>query len=103
MALFRINSENTFTKKIFMLTDGEADDRSKVIELSKEAPANCAIHTFGIGYDCSWSLVEEVAKNGRGSAYLVKDSTSNLRPVVIKALSRSMTPYLKKCHLSFSD
>jgi hypothetical protein len=46
---------------MFLLTDGEVEDPNEVIYLAKENAESVKIHSFGIGRDCSKTLVSEVA------------------------------------------
>lgn len=50
--------------------------------------------TFGLGSGCDKELVEDIAKNGRGTATLVDDYDDNLNGLVIQALLASMEPSL---------
>ena len=44
-----------------MLTDGEVENRDKVIRLAGECPFDIRIHSIGVGRDCDVKLVKEVA------------------------------------------
>ena len=74
-----------YAKKIFLLTDGEVQNASEVIELTKKFSSHAQVHTFGIGNDCSKHLVRGVAKAGRGS-FSVVEETKDLKARVISAL-----------------
>jgi hypothetical protein len=44
-------------------------------------------------------MVEQAAKNGRGSCSLVKDSDTNLKALVIAALKHASDLSLQNCNL----
>lgn len=90
-------------KKIFLLTDGEVSSPDKVVNLSKRAAEehNCRIHTFGVGRDCSVSLVRDAARAGKGTCSLVADS-KDLRAQVVQALARAQEPQYSNCKVRFS-
>ena len=79
-----VTSSDRSVKKIFLLTDGEVSSPDKVVALARQAAlgSSCRIHTFGVGSDCSVSLVSQVATAGKGTCSLVKDN-KDLRSVVI--------------------
>jgi hypothetical protein len=56
--------------RIFLLTDGEIDDKEKVIEKCNTGSDKIRIHTFGIGSGCDKDLVQRMAEKGRGTCSL---------------------------------
>ncbi|CDW72325.1 UNKNOWN [Stylonychia lemnae] len=88
-------------KRIFLLTDGEVNNRKSVIRLAKQCSFDTRIHTIGIGRDCDASLVKKVAKQGRGSCSLVLDNT-DLSAIVILALGRAKDPSYSNCKFTLS-
>lgn len=89
--------------RIFMLTDGQVDDRDRVIKKSKTGKDNVRIHTFGIGNGCDADMVKQMANKGRGSCSLVGDADDNLNGLVVTALARAIEPSLADCKLVFGD
>ncbi|CDW72326.1 UNKNOWN [Stylonychia lemnae] len=95
---FAIKSIQTkLQKRIFMLTDGEVDNREKVIQLAGQCPFDIRIHSIGIGRDCDVRLVSEVARIGKGSCSLVLDN-KDLKAIVIQALGRAKDPSYSNCN-----
>ena len=72
-----------------MLTDGEVENPNQVIELARKNSKTVKVHSFGIGNDCSKKLVNDVAKEGRGSASFVNDTSNDLNDKVITALKKA--------------
>lgn len=89
--------------RIFLLTDGQVSDRENVIAKGNTGSDHIRIHTFGIGSGCDVGMVEQVAKNGRGSCSLVKDNDDNLKGLVISALANASEPSLKNCKFVFGS
>lgn len=88
--------------RIFMLTDGQVENRDVVIKKANTKKDNIRVHTFGIGNGCDVDMVKAMAKNGRGSCSLVGDDVENLNGLVVTALSRASEPSLKGCKLEFA-
>jgi len=66
MAIKRFNRPG-FMKRVFVLTDGCTDSKSKCLELASSADENCKIYTLGLGSGVDTDLVQNLAKNGKGS------------------------------------
>ena len=88
--------------RIFLLTDGEDDNKSAVIETAKILKPQIRIYTFGIGSGCDVSMVQEIAKNGRGSCSLVEEQSEDLNAKVITSLMHAFEPSLQQCELEFA-
>ena len=71
---------------VFLLTDGEVENKSEVILKARENSETTRVHTFGIGEGCDRELIENTAVAGRGSFSFAIDNTSNLSGQVIQAL-----------------
>lgn len=59
--------------RIFLLTDGEVENREDVINAALHRNEKVSIHTFGIGGQCDKDMVKRIAQNGEGSSYLIAD------------------------------
>lgn len=82
--------------RIFILTDGQVWNRDQTIQIARQSTDNIRIHTFGIGSGCDASLVEGLAKEGRGYCSLVRDlGEGNLAGNVVSALNRALYPSLQ--------
>ena len=96
-------AEHAKETRVFLLTDGQVDNREKVIAYALTGRDNIKIHTFGIGSGCDSGMVLQVATNGRGSCSLVGDKDENLKGLVVTALARASEPSLQGCSLQFVD
>ena len=48
-------------KRVFLLTDGEVDNRDQIFEYVREQNNIMRIHTFGIGSGCDKELIQKTA------------------------------------------
>ena len=80
--------------RIFLLTDGQVNNRDAVINQAGEHSDEIRVFTFGLGEGCDEHLVTETARAGRGTATMVRDGGEGLKADVIRALSRAMEPSL---------
>lgn len=72
------NFASGLKKRIFLLTDGDVDDRDQVILAAKEHSNKIRVFSFGLGSGCDEHLVREVARAGRGTSTLVQDGGADL-------------------------
>ncbi len=86
-----INPPDEFIKKgnykklIFVLTDGEADDKVKCLStVQQNISQNVTINTFGIGNDCDKQFCNQLAEEGSGICVILNNQeVSKLRSKVI--------------------
>ncbi len=74
---------------IFLLTDGEVDNKRQVIYQAQLNSDTTRVHTFGIGNGCDEELIKQTAIAGRGSYSFATDNVSNLSGQVIQALKKA--------------
>lgn len=82
-------------KRIFLLTDGEANyksDEVPVIECCREQSENSRIFPIGLGDACSQSFIDEIGEAGRGISTIVrdKDAGSVLSEKIVMALEKAL-------------
>lgn len=96
-------------KRIFVLTDGYANDSNFVIrELTSrfsgkyEDRNDTKVFAFGISNDCDKELVTKIAKLGRGCEKLIGDNDmSFIKEAVMNCLKRSMAKTKNDCTFDF--
>jgi hypothetical protein len=84
-------------KRIFLLTDGQVNNNTEILNYASVCRDTARFHTFGIGSDCSKQLIREVAVAGRGSSNFAQDDSPELAGLVIDALKHSFEPSLFNC------
>lgn len=91
-AVFRISKllssrikKGNYKKLIFVLTDGEADDKVKCLStVQQNISQNLTINTFGIGNDCDKQFCNQLAEEGSGICVILNNQeVSKLRSKVI--------------------
>ncbi|KAF7555997.1 hypothetical protein G7Z17_g1733 [Cylindrodendrum hubeiense] len=83
--------------EVFLLTDGAIDAQQQLIELiNKEVTKSnnsIRIFTLGVGSGASTSLIEGVARAGKGFAQAVQDS-ENIDKKVVRMLKGALLPHI---------
>ncbi|KAL8345891.1 hypothetical protein RB598_000011 [Gaeumannomyces tritici] len=83
--------------EIFVLTDGEVWNQSKLFDMVNSNIAKCQgaarLFTLGIGNDVSTALVEGLARAGRGFAQIVGDE-EKLNSKVVRMLKASLSTHI---------
>ena len=64
--------------RVFLLTDGEVDNKEQVIAQARKHSETTRVHSFGIGNGCDRELIKQTAIAGRGSYSFATDNSSNL-------------------------
>jgi hypothetical protein len=82
-----------YPRAVFLLTDGEVDSPSIVVDLIKENRGNSRVHSFGIGNGVDRNLIIQSAKAGNGVSEFVA-SGENMQVKVIDVLKSAMMPAL---------
>ena len=95
-------SEINLNRHIFLLTDGQVNDRDGCIKLITENNNKFRLHSFGIGNDFDKYFIERSGKLGKGSFFFI-DDVEGISPIIIKALNICLRPYLIDIHFNFQN
>ena len=95
-------SEINLDKHIFLLTDGQVNDREGCINLISSNSNKFRLHSFGIGNDFDKYFIERSGKLGKGSYFFIED-VEKVGSIIIKALSECLRQYLTDTHLNFQN
>ena len=95
-------SEINLNRHIFLLTDGQVNDRDGCIKLITENNNKFRLHSFGIGNDFDKYFIERSGKLGKGSFFFI-DDVEGISPIIIKALNSCLRPYLIDIHFNFQN
>ena len=93
-------SNINLSKNIFLLTDGEVDDREKCINLITNNSNKFRIHALGIGNDFDKVLIEKSGKLGKGSFTFV-ENVKNINSAVIDTLNKCLRSYITDIQFNF--
>ena len=90
------------SKNIFLLTDGQVNNRESCINLISTNSNRFRIHSMGIGNDFDKLLIERSGKVGKGTSSFVED-VNKINEVVIDTLNKCLRPYLVDLKFSFNN
>ncbi|KAJ8311075.1 hypothetical protein KUTeg_011375 [Tegillarca granosa] len=99
--VYSVDVQPTYSRQVFLLTDGEVSNTDVVIALVKRNAHTTRVFSFGIGSGASTSLVEGVARVSGGRATYVRES-DRLQSKVISALKCSMEPSIIDIELEWN-
>ena len=102
---FKVNVETGFKKRIFLLTDGQVGNTDMIIGLIEGECGKAddtKVFSFGMGENCSKTLITESANSGKGKSYFVEnDDEIEMKEQVIDALQKAAEPALINCNFDF--
>ena len=81
------------SKNIFILTDGQVNNRDRCIDLITKNNNKFRTHAIGIGNDFDKILIERSGKVGKGSSFFV-NNIENIEMVMLNILIKCLRPYL---------
>ena len=81
------------SKNIFMLTDGEVDNRQECISLCREHADIFRVHAIGLGSSFDTKLINECGKQGNGSSSFCKE-IEKVNSTVIECVNKCLRSYL---------
>eukprot|EP01113_Clastostelium_recurvatum_P036400 TRINITY_DN517_c0_g1_i6.p1 TRINITY_DN517_c0_g1~~TRINITY_DN517_c0_g1_i6.p1 ORF type:complete len:798 (-),score=137.04 TRINITY_DN517_c0_g1_i6:236-2629(-) len=91
-------------RQIFILTDGQVDDRKACTRLVKQHAASCRVFSLGIGSDVDRLLVNKLAMAGHGAADFVQEQVaSDVQVKVLQQINRALEPVLIDNSLHLAD
>ena len=86
-------------RNLFILTDGEVDNREECLELIAMNSDKFKVHAIGIGSSFDKQLIQNAGILGNGSYHFVTN-VSNVNSVIIQSLSKCLRNYLLNVKLS---
>ena len=86
-------------RNLFILTDGEVNDREKCLELIANNSDRFKVHAIGIGSSFDKQLIQNAGIQGKGSYHFVKN-ISEVNTIIIQSLGKCLRKYLQNVKLS---
>ena len=86
-------------RNLFILTDGEVNNREECLELISTNSEKFKIHAIGIGSSFDKKLIQNAGIQGKGSYHFV-NKVSEVNSVIIQSLSKCLRNYLLNSKLS---
>ena len=95
-------SKINLSKNIFLLTDGDVDDRERCFNLISSNSGKFRVHSIGIGNDFDKVLIYKCGKLGNGTSSFVKE-LDKLNEVIVDVLNKSLRPYITDIKYEFEN
>ena len=95
-------SKINLSKHIFLLTDGQVNDREGCVNLITANSNKFRMHAFGIGNSFDKYFIERSGKLGKGSSFFIED-VEEISSTIISALNKCIRPYLIDIHFNFQN
>ena len=95
-------SKINLSKHIFLLTDGQVNDREGCVNLITANSIKFRMHAFGIGNGFDKYFIERSGKLGKGSSFFIED-VEEISSTIISALNKCIRPYLIDIHFNFQN
>ena len=89
----KIYDEINLTKNIFLLTDGEIEDKERTLDTIKSNNSKFRIFSIGIGRDFDEDLIKRAGLLGKGG-YIYCKEISELNSVVAKEINNVNNPWI---------
>ena len=86
-------------RNLFLLTDGEVDNREECLELISINSEKFKVHAIGIGSSFDKILIQNAGIQGKGSYHFV-NKVSEVNSIIIQSLSKCLRSYLLNVKLS---
>ena len=86
-------------RNLFILTDGEVDNREECLELISTNCEKFKVHAIGIGSSFDKKLIQNAGIQGKGSYHFV-NNVSDVNSIIIQSLSKCLREYLLNAKLS---
>jgi len=97
-----LNQPTEYPRQLFLLTDGEVDNTESITDYIRTHCMDTRVFTFGIGQNCSRSLVRGMAKAGNGKAVFVVNS-DEIQSQVVEQVERSLSPALINMNMDWGS
>lgn len=100
--IFATPVDNEFPRQVFLLTDGDVNNREKVISTTLRESRSIRVFTFGIGSGADKNLVQGIADASKGFCEMILENSS-MEEVVIRQLKRALEPTLRNITLNWGE
>ena len=95
-------SDINLSKNIFLLTDGDVDDREQCFNLISTNSGKFRTHSIGIGTGFDKVLIEKCGKLGKGTSSFVQEM-EKINSVIIDVLNKSLRSYITDIKFEFEN
>ena len=89
----KIHDNIHLPRNIFLLTDGEVDNKDKVLNIIEENNSNYTIYSIGIGNSFDKDLIKNAGIIGRGN-YNFCNELTNLNSIIASEINKAVNNYI---------
>ena len=89
-------------RNLFILTDGEVDNREECLGLINTHSDKFKVHAIGIGSSFDKKLIQNAGIQGRGTYHFVSN-VSDVNSIIIESLSKCLRNYILNAKLSLNE
>ena len=94
--------EINLARNLFILTDGEVDNREECLSLINTYSDKFKIHAIGIGSSFDKQLIQNAGIQGKGTYHFVAN-VSDVNSIIIESLSKCLRNYVSNAKISLSE
>ena len=94
--------EINLARNLFILTDGEVDNREECLGLINTYSEKFKVHAIGIGSSFDKQLIQNAGIQGRGTYHFVAN-VSDVNSVIIESLSKCLREYVLNVKISLNE
>ena len=98
---YRVHDEINLPRNIFLLTDGEIEDKSKTLDLIDKNSSKYFIYSIGIGNYFDEDLIKNAGIIGKGAYNFCKD-IQEINKVIVKEINRAISPFCSNINIKSS-
>ena len=92
MTLYEVHDKINLPRNIFLLTDGEINDKEKTSNLIDKHSSKYFIYSIGIGNSFDKDLIKNAGNIGKGGYNFCKD-LKNINSVIVKEINESISTF----------
>ena len=93
------HDEIKLPRNIFLLTDGEIDDKKRTLELIEKNNSKYSIYSIGLGRDFDEDLIKNAGIIGKGNYNFCKN-IDNLNSIIASEINKATSPYCSNLNIT---
>ena len=98
---YKVHDEINLPRNIFLLTDGEIEDKKKTLDLIYKNSSKYFIYSIGIGNNFDEDLIKNAGTIGKGGYNFCKE-IEEMNKVIIKELNKAISPFYSNISIKSS-
>ena len=99
---YKVHDKINLPRNIFLLTDGEIENKKKTLDLIYENSSKYSIYSIGIGNNFDEDLIKNAGIIGKGGYNFCKE-IEEMNKVIVKELNRAISPFCSNISIKSSS